>query len=729
MSNLHIRNLYRNLDPEPPERGKSLLRKLALPLVLAVALVHGLLYMSVVPPWQGPDEHPHFTYVALLDKYNFDVEKVRNLDWSPGNSNEGLIQALSASMTRYNFNLYQVVHADPPPPIVPAVLGTSYRWQLRQPPAYYELCVVAMRGLRALGVPVDPYRDPAAALMVMRGVSLALSLVEVAFAWLAGMLLSRRGEYRLPLLLPLTVALFPMHTFSAVMANNDVLAEAAVAALFAALIALFRWPTGLRGTLLAACAALLAGAGALTKSTALAAAVPLLGLGLLVWLGLWLTRALLRLCPPSSERAVRVAVPLGLGLLGVIALLVLAATAFVPEAATAGWRLGFAPLAPAAQVATESAHDGSQVLELKSAQTGGAVQMLLPSVYHPELGITLSGWVRLAPAGTNTSPAEAAPSKATLSIENLRTSIAVGEAQLSSPGTWVPLVVSGTVPEGKGWVLFRLAADTQLGPVQFDDLNLKVQSMGTPWNNSTFSPTLLNPSFERGSLKPRDRLVRFLPLEIQQMLDVLANPQRFDQVAMWRGYAEPEYRSFWGNFGWLAVPLPDWLYILLGLLSLLALLGLFWVGLRKAGSWGLSEWLALVSLFGLGTAIFAGFAKQTMFLATEGGLAYPQGRYLFVLVPLIAWLLISGLSGAATLASTLWHRAFRQFGAAHDAASGTASALVWGGARKAAQSSPTGRASAGNAEPATWMFWTGITGLVLFSLYCLLVLVVPFYSR
>lgn len=36
------------------------------PLFLALALVHGLLYLSLVPPWQAPDETGHFEYAWLI---------------------------------------------------------------------------------------------------------------------------------------------------------------------------------------------------------------------------------------------------------------------------------------------------------------------------------------------------------------------------------------------------------------------------------------------------------------------------------------------------------------------------------------------------------------------------------------------------------------------------------------------------------------------------------------
>src|SRR5205085_9857123 len=113
---------------------------------------------------------------------------------------------------------------------------------------------------RAAGLPVDPYANPDGALLVVRAVSVVLTLAVVALAWLAAALLAARmraGGLLVLVVLPLTVALLPMHAFIAAMANNDILAEVSVSALFVALIALLRRPDGLRGGALAMLAVLL----------------------------------------------------------------------------------------------------------------------------------------------------------------------------------------------------------------------------------------------------------------------------------------------------------------------------------------------------------------------------------------------------------------------------------------------------------------------------------------
>ena len=90
------------------------------------------------------------------------------------------------------------------------------------------------------------------------------------------------------------------------------------------------------------------------------------------------------------------------------------------------------------------------------------------------------------------------------------------------------------------------------------------------------------------------------------------------------------YQSFWGQFGWMAVPMPDREYLLLGALSIIALIG--WVGWLIAGR---RKQAARQSQYG-------GLLLTLLFLLTVGGYLYynltfvqHQGRYLFpALIPI-----------------------------------------------------------------------------------------------
>jgi 4-amino-4-deoxy-L-arabinose transferase-like glycosyltransferase len=90
------------------------------------------------------------------------------------------------------------------------------------------------------------------------------------------------------------------------------------------------------------------------------------------------------------------------------------------------------------------------------------------------------------------------------------------------------------------------------------------------------------------------------------------------------------YRSFWGQFGWMAVPMPDREYLLLGALSVVALIG--WVWWLIASS---KKQEARQSRYG-------GLLLTLLFVLTVGGYLYynltfvqHQGRYLFpALIPI-----------------------------------------------------------------------------------------------
>src|SRR5436190_9442167 len=200
---------------------------------------------------------------------------------------------------------------------------------------------------------MDPYTNPDAALRLMRFVSLLLSLGVVALAWLAGKLLSDSKDQNsiqnpkskipnyLPVLLPLTVALLPMHAFSSGMANNDVLADLAVSALVVAIIALLRWPHGWRGVLLAVSVIAIALISSGTKSSALTAVVPLTVLGLAAWGWKWRVASVewrettTRTLPLHTRRIL---------VFAGVALLVATPLLFHPLGTAAGWRLNNRPM-------------------------------------------------------------------------------------------------------------------------------------------------------------------------------------------------------------------------------------------------------------------------------------------------------------------------------------------------------------------------------------------------
>ena len=90
------------------------------------------------------------------------------------------------------------------------------------------------------------------------------------------------------------------------------------------------------------------------------------------------------------------------------------------------------------------------------------------------------------------------------------------------------------------------------------------------------------------------------------------------------------FHSFWGQFGWMAVPMPDSTYLLLGLLSLAAFVGWVWrlIEMRAAEHRGrIRPQSGLLALLALST--FVGFVWYNLTFVQH------QGRYLFpALIPI-----------------------------------------------------------------------------------------------
>lgn len=666
-----------------PERRRRWIRRWSLPFILGITLVNGLLYLFLVPPWQGPDEHTHFAYVVLLDRYDLDHDKLQQLYFDNKIVDEALVESVTNSMDRYDFTRHFRGH---PAPGAPTDAGATIYWSLGKPPAYYWLGAIALRTARVLGIDADPYTKPITVLLLLRGVSLALGLAAVALAWLFARIVSARGHGWLNLLLPLTIALLPTHTFDAIAVDNDVLAEVAVSAVIVVLAALLRWPGGWRGIALAALATLLAFGSLLTKPTA-AASLPLLALGLLIWVGLLANGALQRRAEARAggrSRAMSVSVPAALlGLLTVVALGALL-LAYEPQNQAAGWVSSRWPLQRMPRVETPTAHDGRFVLALgpQGRQPTMAYQVLLLPTYHPAMTVTVDGWTRMAIA----APPLEVPT-ATLRIEAGGFIMARSELLLNQADDWRPISATAHIEAGMQQVVLRISAGNQ--QTEFDDFSLKVDVGTVPWHDPIFQPVLINPSAESGSWGLRPELENRLPSGLVALAETLPNPQPFDKLALWGAYANGQYESFWGDFGWLSIPLPDPLYTLLAIILVIAAVGLVVRAVRRSDHWDWADWLGLVSLLALVATIAATYAWQTMGLATRSLTADLAGRYLFVLIVPIVWLLLTGLGS------------------------------IWSLVRRARTEDE------GTSLP--WGEWLYVTLLAMFAAYCLVALILPYY--
>jgi hypothetical protein len=624
---------------DPTARRRWLLRW-SLPFVLSVTLAYGLLFILIVPPWQGPDEYSHFAYAALLDSHDLDDRRVQILDLDFRDRDTDLIEAVNASADRHDFTRLFLGSASPG---APTDVGQTIFQQIRQPASYYWLCALGLRVARFLGFPADPHTNPEAALTTMRLVSLLLGLVVVALAWLAAFLLARPTHPWLMLILPLTVALLPMHTFISTVVNNDILAEVALSALFVSLLALLRRPTGPRGAAMALLSILLALAALYTKSTAVVAAFPLLVGGLIIWLVILFTKP--RTPTRTSTNPLLRLVPYAISL-AAIALALIAASLLAfsrQDTVASGWFTGLDPIARAARIQTATAHQGNYVLQ-PDPPTATTFQDIIPPIYHPALDVTFSGWARLTPGQPLTA---SQPLTARLAIMEGDRTAGTSGITLQPSSDWTRLETHGNISASAARVRLVLSASPAPSAVQFDDFSLDLHGTAAPWNDPIYTPTLVNPSAEDAPLQLNAWLSGPLPNDVRPIADALANPQPFDKSALWRDYASSQYRSFWSGFGWLTIYLPPPFYVFLTLLVLLSICGFLIRAARTPPSrW---TWLGLVSLLVLVAAIISGFAKQMALTAYAGQPAFPQGRYLFVLTIPLAWLLLSGLAQIARL--------------------------------------------------------------------------------
>jgi len=224
--------------------------------VLLLALVNGLLYILIVPPWQHYDEPNHFEYVWLL------VERGERP--KPGDYDTGMRRDVARSMIEHGF--YQ--GWGQPPDLTSEKPWIGQFSQLDEPPLYYLLVSLPQRLL--------PIEDVTFQLYAARLVSLALFLVTILAGYgLAAEITPARHPLRF--LVPLTMALLPAFVDLMTAVNNDVGAIAAFSLFLWGCVRLVRrgpsWPTLL--WVLAACALCL-----FTKRTVYLA-LPLLGIALL----------------------------------------------------------------------------------------------------------------------------------------------------------------------------------------------------------------------------------------------------------------------------------------------------------------------------------------------------------------------------------------------------------------------------------------------------------------
>jgi hypothetical protein len=172
-------------------------------LILILALMHGLIYVYLLPPWQHYDEPNHFEYAWLI----------ANRGWSPkpGDSDPQMNRDVVESMIIHGFYKDFGVIPELDSPDQPVTIG-GYS-QLNDPPIYYWIVSLPLRFMNGWNVTAQMYMG--------RLVSLIMYLITVMIAWGITREITSPG-HPLRLLVPGTLALLPGYVDIMTSINNDV---------------------------------------------------------------------------------------------------------------------------------------------------------------------------------------------------------------------------------------------------------------------------------------------------------------------------------------------------------------------------------------------------------------------------------------------------------------------------------------------------------------------------
>jgi 4-amino-4-deoxy-L-arabinose transferase-like glycosyltransferase len=588
------------------------MRRRLLLALLAVILMRGLVYVAIMPPWQHYDEPTHFEYVRLIAVRG---RLPRLGDYDPQMQREIAVSMRAAGFWRDGEPSFDFESGRP------INLGFT---QLVHPPLYYVLL--------ALFQPLATEQSVEVQLYLARLGSVALYLVTVVAAY--GLLVEMFPWRRwLPLVVATFIALLPPFTDFMTGVNNDVGAVAAATLLLWASVRLIRRGPSLRrwGAVL-----VLAGACIVTKNTSAAVAVVVLA-----------TLAVFHV-PQSWRRWLW----MGTVVLGLVALPVIltwdrhAAHWYgVDQPAAANRAEVETPLGRSALVLStgDDGHPGIVIQEL-SASDGQALRG------HT---VTFGAWLRAAEGvgGSVILGIRERASDHRLKVEV--TSDWQFQAFTATIGLDAPAVavyalvpyIRDRVPEvhADGLVL----VDGQVATSQPPEFDTAQAGTGY-WAGRPFTNLLQNGSAERvwPGLQPwiGQRTLYRIPLT-----------KIFHSVWDWsrtRAVYGLEllilFKSFWGEFGWSQLVLPDAYHYPLVLLSAASVIGAA-IGLarraRYSGLWEPSRrwaWalLGLVLLVSWGGTVLR---IHPVFVALQQ-VYWPRARYAAVVIAPTAALLCLGLA-------------------------------------------------------------------------------------
>jgi hypothetical protein len=581
--------------------------------ILLLALVNGLFYVFIVPPWQHYDEPNHFEYSWLLAE--------RGARPQLGDYDTGMRQQVARSMIEHGFFSKNGILPD---------LTSEKPWigrfsQLAEPALYYQLVSIPLRLLTTT--------DISSQLYTARLVSLALFLATI----LAGYGLVTEftsAHHPLRFLVPLTMALLPAFVDLMTSVNNDVGAIAVFSLLLWGSIRLVRrGPSYITLLWVLATTALCL----LTKRTVFMA-LPLLGIALLF--------AFLR----DKYRKLAWGSVLLMGIIAVLAI-------FTWGDAALWYRSTHQTLPTRASM--RGIPDGNFVFRI-SIQPGDSraklVQILPPNIANQLSAkpYTLGAWMWAS------QPIEAITPQLRIydGAQTYSKTVSISENPIFFALDFVP---NGDTR--RSWVVLQAIPDPGVSdPVEiyFDGVVLVAgsypvdqapqfdqESVSGTWGDKPFENLLRNGSAERSwpYLRPRvDKIFSrfFSDYERQEGFSLTIYSLIDLQVTYdyYLGVLTNLFRTFWAKFGWAQVPLlggKPYRRVLLPL-TLLACIGIglsFWQNrhrLRKI------PWDALF-LLGFTMLIFWGITlvRGATYLLTR--VYVPVARYAYpAIIPTILFL-------------------------------------------------------------------------------------------
>lgn len=580
-----VRLLHRGDRLALGERVLTALRAHQLLLALVGCyLVVGLAASLFIPPWQAPDEPPHFAYVRSVQL---------GISGNAPDAQRLIIISL------YSFRFWEYGGTTAPSTIPASFTAPSLRLfpQTEKTPLYYWL-----------GAGVASWTDDLILqLYSVRWLSVLLSMLAIPLIYATARELLPTKRAGMALAAAALAAFLPMYEYIGASVNPDNI-----------------------GAPLAAAAILLA-VRALRGKQPIAASV---GAVLLAALAFWARRSTIVIVPWSllvaaacalgwvrqrfSRAALVALVTVGLAV-------VLAAVAW-PSDSAAAWRVvGGWGATRSDQSAFEGTHSLRVVRSAEAKQALLVQPLPLPRV-REVLGRTVLLDAMVRSAGTPTRGALA---------------LSVGGRSYSAPftatGDWQHVALSYVVPTSTLNLDVILLA-TGTGELLFDRVQLLDRGTATP--ATLISNTGGEQAFSWWQQRfQQNQAVQYLTRIIQSARDgVYGSPQA---LRLYPWFLYHMFSSLYGRFGWMNFGLSDWLYLAIGLVCAGLLCGLVraW---RRTGGLVPSQrhalaWLALLVVMAVATVLL----DYTPYLYAS---TYPQGRYLFPVLAPIAGLLVSGFA-------------------------------------------------------------------------------------